>query len=137
MKNLKKIKKRSITLLEIMIVIFLIGIIGSAIGYNMKGSIDKGKKFKTEQAQKQVRDVLLLEHASGNVTFDEVLDNPQNVLEGSGLIKDAEKLLTDGWGHVLEIKRISENEDDIVITSKGLDAFNKKNKKVSGKRVKR
>jgi type II secretory pathway pseudopilin PulG len=137
MKNLKKIKKRSITLLEIMIVIFLIGIIGSAIGYNMKGSIDKGKKFKTEQAQKQVRDVLLLEHASGNVTFDEVLNNPQSVLEGSGLIKDAGKLLTDGWGNVLEIKRISENEDDIVITSKGLDAFNKKNKKVSGKRVKR
>ena len=60
-----KCKKRYITLLEIMIVIFLIGIIGSVIGYNMKGSIDKGKVFRTQESIKQVHDILLLEIAEG------------------------------------------------------------------------
>ena len=41
-------KKRALTLLEIMIVIVLIGIIGSVIGVNMKGSLDAGKAFKSD-----------------------------------------------------------------------------------------
>ena len=47
MKKLKKSKK-AMTLLEVMIVIFIIGIISSVIGYNMKGSLEKAKAFKTE-----------------------------------------------------------------------------------------
>ena len=52
-------KKRSVTLLEMMIVITLIGLIASVIGYNMKGSLDRGKAFKTEESQKQIKDILL------------------------------------------------------------------------------
>ncbi len=53
------------TLLEIMIVIVLIGLIGSVIGFNMKGSLDEGRAFKTRQAQEQIQDILMLEVARG------------------------------------------------------------------------
>ncbi len=55
-----KRKKRALTLLEIMIVIFLITLITGAIGYNMKGTLDRGRAFRTEQAQAQLRDLLLI-----------------------------------------------------------------------------
>ncbi len=90
-------KKHALTLLEIMIVIFLIGIIGSVIGYNMKGSLDEGRAFRTEQAIGQIRDILAMEIAQGN-PVDVVVKNPESFLKHSGLVKDPAKLLKDGWG---------------------------------------
>ena len=55
-------KKNFLTLLEIMIVIALITIIGGVLGYNMKGSLEKGKAFKTEQAIKQIDDILSVQY---------------------------------------------------------------------------
>ena len=48
-----KKKKRSMTLLEVMIVIFIIGIIGSIVGYNMKGSMEKARAFKRVRGSKK------------------------------------------------------------------------------------
>lgn len=41
MKKTKR-KKQSITLVEMMVVITLIGIIGGALAFNMRGSLQKG-----------------------------------------------------------------------------------------------
>lgn len=120
-------KKRYITLLEIMIVILLIGIITSVVGYNVKGSLDKGKIFKTEQAQMQIKDLLLLEIANG-ANIDEVVKNPKRYLIDSGLPKDVSELLKDGWGTPFEIKA-SKNKSDIVVTSKNLLKYDKKKHK--------
>ncbi len=60
-----KKKKRFVTLIEIMIVILLIGIIGGALAFNMRGSLDHGRKFKTEQNAKRVHDILEMEYAKG------------------------------------------------------------------------
>ena len=72
----KQRKKRSLTLLEIMIVIFLIGLIGSVIGYNVKGSLDEGRAFRSEQGACQIRDILLLEVAKG-YPLDQVLQDKE------------------------------------------------------------
>ena len=66
-KDLMKIKKRFITLIEIMIVILLIGLIGGALAFNMRGSIDEGKAFKSEQNISRLHDVLMMEYANGNL----------------------------------------------------------------------
>lgn len=126
---MKKIrKKRALTLLEIMIVIFLIGLIGSVIGYNMKGSLDEGKYFKTKQAAKQVRDILLLEMAKGTPR-DTVTANPEQYLKDSGLVKNPNKLLKDGWGTPFAIT--PEGTDDIKVTTPKLDALlAQKNEKI-------
>ena len=67
----KKKKQRPMTLLEIMIVIFIIGIIGSVIGYNMKGSLEEGKAFKTQEGIKQLYEIFHLEMAKGTASIDD------------------------------------------------------------------
>ncbi len=122
--------KRAMTLLEIMIVIVLIGIIASVVGYNMKGSLDEGKAFKTRQAQEQIRDILLLEYANAppEVSLDTIINNATLYLKQSGLVKDADSLVRDGWGKPLII-RLKDNNEDIEVLSDALDTYNAKKKK--------
>ncbi len=117
-----KKKKQSLTLLEIMIVIFLIGIIGSVIGYNMKGSLEKGKVFKTERAIEQVTDILSLEIAQG-ANPKEVVDHAVEFLKKSRIVKKPESLIIDGWGTPLNVQ--FEN-GEIVVTSANLEKFKAK-----------
>jgi len=121
----KKISKYSFSLLEIMIVIFLIGLIGGTIGYNMKGSLDKGREFKTKESIRQISDILLLEVAEGE-EIENVVENPEKYLEKSGLVKNPEKLLKDGWGGRIDVK-IKGNE--LVVSSDNLKKFESKKKK--------
>jgi general secretion pathway protein G len=114
-----KYKKRHITLLEIMIVIFLISIIGSVVGYNMKGAIDKGKRFKTEHAISQINDILLLEAGKGD-TYESIAGRAANIIAESGLIKEPAKFMNDGWGHPFVITENS-TKDGFIITSKGCE----------------
>lgn len=102
-----------------MIVIFLIGLIGSVIGYNMKGSIDEGRHFRTEQAAAQVRDLLLLEVAKGTA-IQSVVDNPLYYLRRAGITKDPKKLIKDGWDIPF---KITVDQDDIVVTSEKDDLY--------------
>ncbi len=108
-------KKRALTLIEIMIVIFLITLVTGAIGYNMKGTLDKGKKFKTEQAMAQLHDLLLLCVDEGH-PIDEVAKDPAKYLKLSGLAKDPSKLIKDGWNVPFEIV-VADNGSDFQITS--------------------
>ena len=118
-----KIKKRAITLLEIMIVIFLISLIGGVIGYNMKGSLEKGKAFKTEQARNQLEDILQLESAKGEMTNREIAKKAYSVLENSGLVKNPAELIKDGWNKKFIIKA---DKDGFEIISKKYDDYYQK-----------
>lgn len=121
-------KKRPVTLLEIMVVIFLIGLIASVIGYNMKGSIDRGKVFKTEESQKQIRDILLLESAKQSKSIEEILKEPKYYLEKSGLPKNVDKLLKDGWGEDFIIEP-TRDKKDLLVYSKNLEKYKKSHDK--------
>lgn len=116
-------KKRALTLLEIMIVIFLITLITGVIGYNMKGSLDKGKVFRTEQAKDQLRDLLLI-CLSETGDPDNILKNPREAIDNLHIAKNVDKLLEDGWKQPFEIKLIK-NKTDFDITSKSLDEYKK------------
>lgn len=87
-----------------MIVIFLIGLIGSVVGYNMKGSLDEGKSFKTERAKEQLEDLLNLQIAQG-YPEDEVIKNPGDYLKNAGYSKP-DNLIKDGWGELFEITSV-------------------------------
>ena len=132
--------KRAITLLEIMIVVLLIGIIGSVLGYNMKGSLDEGKAFKSREGAKQIRDILLMqvENDEELKNIIEVEDNLaiERALRASGLIADPKKLLVDGWGNPYHYEIIEEEEgfSDLTITSEKLIAYEAKKEKTQGKR---
>jgi type II secretory pathway pseudopilin PulG len=126
--NMKtRFKKRALTLLEIMIVICLITLITGVIGYNMKGSLEKGKAFRSDQARDQLHDMLLLALSEGG-TADEIAKNAKNVLEKLGLARDPENLLKDGWNEPFEI-RANAAKNDFLIYSRRLKNYNNKNAK--------
>ena len=117
------------TLLEIMIVIFIIGIISSVIGYNMKGSLEKAKAFKTKEGMKKIGEIFDLEVASGTLLYDVIAD-PARVLKSSGLVSNVKDLLRDGWGTDYTI-RLSKNERSVLIKSDNYDRYQAKHKKKS------
>ena len=109
-----KIKKRPITLLEIMIVIVIIGVIGSVVGYSMKGSLDQGRAFKSEQGSKQVHDLLMLQIMQGK-TFKEIKEDPISALNDVGLVGNSKKLFKDGWGQDFQLQKLEGGE--FIVTS--------------------
>ena len=129
-----KIKRKALTLIEIMIVIFIIGLIGSVIGYNMKGSLDEGKSFKSEQGSKQVYDFLNLQIAQKKDAFDLVLANPEEALRDTGFVNRADKLIKDGWNQQYIIEKIESpdgKEPDFFVFSKNWYNFLKTKKKMT------
>ncbi len=133
---MKSKKKKPFTLLEIMIVILLIGLIGSVIGYNMKGSLDEGRAFKSEQAASQIKDILELEFAKNDqLTAQDVQQDPERHLTRSGLVKDAKKLIKDGWGNQFEIS--IDDSKNIVVTSAALKHYKEKKETIDAKKSKK
>ena len=98
-----KKRKQDLTLFEVMIVILLITLVGGVLGYNMKGSLDKGKVFRSQQAKAQLHDMLLLALAEGKKA-SEIEADPEKVLEDLKLAKDPKALLYDGWGSPFVVK---------------------------------
>ncbi len=126
MHNTRRKKKRPITLLEIMIVIFLIGLIGSVIGYNVKGSLEEGKAFRSEQGIAKLKDILQMEIANG-VSTEDIVNNPKFYLKRTGLVADANKLLKDGWGQPYIISQ--DGDYDISVKSIAWDRHKEKRNK--------
>lgn len=114
-----KYKKRSITLMELMVVMVIIGIISTVIGRGISGSLEKGKKFKTEHSRKQLEEILLLQIATGACEIADLKDmnKVKEQLKKSGLVSNADDLLKDGWGDLYTID-IPEGSDKILIISK-------------------
>jgi general secretion pathway protein G len=100
---MKKIKKKSLTLIEIMVVIALIGIIGSVLGVNMKKSMDKAKVFKAKAQIQKIEDALNMFYAENSQSPQEVLDNASDILKESGLFKDEKDLMKDPYGKPIQI----------------------------------
>ncbi|WP_213318906.1 type II secretion system protein [Chlamydiifrater volucris] len=116
--------KRAITLIEMMVVICLIGIIGGALAFNMKGSINKGKVFQTEQNCAKVYDILMMEYALSSDTLEDIVRNKKRIIEESALGKDSSKLLTDAWGEELVVK-VCDGGEDLEVYSKKARALSK------------
>ena len=120
-------KKRYMSLLEIMIVILLIGVITSVVGFNVKGSLEKGKVFKTEQAIVQIKDLLLLKVAGG-ATIEQVVASPVEYLRRSGVPKEPSKFILDGWGETLKVEATYSNTDIKVSSNKLNNYYTRTNK---------
>ena len=118
-------KSSGFTLIEMMIVILLIGIIGGVLAYNFKGSLDKGKVFKSEQGAEQIKNILMMEIAEG-ASIDNLSTKWGDIVKASPIVAKPEDLMKDGWGFTYEV---SHHNGEIEITSPGLKKYNAKNKK--------
>jgi type II secretory pathway pseudopilin PulG len=96
-------ERRFITLIEMMIVMFLIALIIGVLAYNYGGSLDEGKAFKTKMAIEKVSTILNLE-AAKNPQFLQGTSNWQAVIRASPLVKNANDFIKDGWGEDLQVE---------------------------------
>lgn len=101
--KLYQTKKRRITLIEIMIVMFLIALIAGVITYNYRGSLDEGKAFKTKAAIDKVETILNLSVAEDPSLLDHLSSEWTKVIQESPLVKNPDDLIKDGWGVPLQV----------------------------------
>ncbi len=130
-----KQKKRPMTLLEIMVVIFIIGIVGTVIGVNMRGSLEQGKAFKSEKGSKQVYEILNLEIAKGNIEPSDITTKKAvQFIRDSGLAPDSRKLLEDGWSKPYRIL-VKEDGTDVRVISDAFVRYLRNKKKLTPAKI--
>lgn len=113
-KKAVKIKKRCVTLIEMMIVMFLIAMIIGVVGYNYQGSLDKGKTFKSKAGIAKLESVLML-HLAENPGAD--IQQWTTWVEQSPIVKNHKELLLDGWGKQYNVEM--KNGGVLITDSKG------------------
>jgi len=121
-------KRRFMTLIEMMIVMFLIAMITGVIAYNYTGSLEEGKAFKTKAGINKIEQILSLETATGDI--ENVKDHWQEIIKRSPLVQNTDELFKDGWGNPYQVDVVEEDAGKVIkITSSKYDAHtNKKNK---------
>lgn len=95
--EMKKLTKRFVTLIEMMIVMFLIALITGVIAYNYRGSLEEGKAFKTKAGIEKLETILNLEAAKHPELYGNI-DKWEEYIQASPLVSNAQSLSTDGWG---------------------------------------
>jgi len=101
--NFQSIKRRYITLIEIMIVMFLIALITGVIAYNYRGSLDEGKAFKTRAAIEKLETILNLKVSENSEMLNNIQSEWTNVVRNSPLVSNPDALIKDGWGSQFDI----------------------------------
>lgn len=115
-----KKQRRNVTLIEMMIVMFLIALITGVVAYNYRGSLDEGKVFKTKAGKERIETILNLAVAEGKLDMDRVASEWQEIIDRSPLVQNKDALKRDGWGALYEVY---EQDGRIVVISKNLEAY--------------
>lgn len=116
------IQRRFVTLIEMMIVMFLIALIAGALAINYGGSLDEGKAFKTKSGMDKLEAVLNLEISKYPQAASQIESNWREVAKSSPLVKDPNALIKDGWGEDYNVT-ISPEHGGIYIYSKKYDEY--------------
>lgn len=103
-------KRRAITLIEMIVVMLLIATITGAIAYNYKESLNQGKVFKTKEGVSRIETILNLALAERPEEADQILNNWQDEVSRSPLVKNPKDFLRDAWGGPFIIK-VETNHD--------------------------
>lgn len=109
----KRLKKRYITLVEMMIVMFLIAMITGVIAYNYTGSLEEGKAFKTKNGIEKIHTVLDLYLATHPDNASHIEADWQTIVKESQLVKNPSELIRDGWGVIYNVHRGQDGEIEI------------------------
>lgn len=115
-------KRRFVTLIEMMIVMFLIALITGVVAYNYRGTLEKGKAFKTEAGMQRLQTILNLAVAEDP---DADITNWEAIVRHSPLVQDPEALIRDGWGKKYEVG-LSADTNGVVVSSEGYRRYKQK-----------
>lgn len=96
------LKRRLLTLIEMMIVMFIIALITGVLAYRYTGSLDESRAFKTKVAIERLSTILNLRAADDPEFLDNVSEW-QAVVEHSPLVSNPKDLIKDGWGQEFDV----------------------------------
>jgi type II secretory pathway pseudopilin PulG len=119
-----QVQKRMITLIEIMIVMFLIALITGVLAYNYQGSLEEGKAFKTKVGMERLETILNLAAAQDPDVQENISGRWKEVVQSSPLVQNPKDLIYDGWGNEYRVEK--GNDGKITITSEGLRNYQQK-----------
>lgn len=120
-----KIKRRNITLIEVMIVMLLIALFTGVVAYNYSGSLEVGKANTTKMAMDKLENTLALILAEHPDCINNIESEWQSLVRASPLVKNADSLIKDGWGQTFEVS-VDSRSDDIVIYSKKYEEYQRR-----------
>lgn len=120
----KVMRKQFVTLIEMMIVMFLIALITGVVAYNYRGTLDEGKAFKTKAGIEKIENILTLALAEDS-TLD--VDDWKEIIKKSPLVQNPDALIKDGWGDEYDVTR-SAATGNITVRSQKLETYNNKKK---------
>lgn len=114
------VKKRFVTLIEMMIVMFLIALIIGVVGYNYRGTLEEGKAFKTKAGIEKVKTILNLAVAEAPEKQSDIESRWQEIIKTSPLVSDSNALIRDGWG---ETYQVTVENGEIQVRSRKLEEY--------------
>lgn len=123
--QIKQVKRRFLTLIEMMIVMFIIALITGGLAYRYVGSLDESRAFKTKVAIDRVSGILNLKAADDPSFLERAQTEWQGVISDSPLVANANDLMRDGWGQYFQVEV---NDDTIVVHSRKYQDYIRKNK---------
>jgi type II secretory pathway pseudopilin PulG len=118
--KIHRIKRRFLTLIEMMIVMFIIALITGVLAYRYTGSLDESRAFKTKVAIERLSTILNLRAADHPEFLDNVESQWQEAVRNSPLVSNPNDLIRDGWGSTFQVGVEGNN---IVVHSQRYDDY--------------
>ena len=125
-------RKRSITLIEMIIVMILIATITGAVAYNYRESLNEGRAFKTKEAMSRIETIMAIYFAENPDAAQRYQQNDwQVIVSNSPLVKNPKDFMVDGWGkpYKVEVVTSETGQVDIRVTSDEFNKYDSKKKK--------
>ncbi len=114
----KVARRQFVTLIEMMIVMFLIALITGVVAYNYRGTLDEGKAFKTKAGIEKIENILSLAMAD-----DPSLGGDwKEVIRRSPLVQNPDALIKDGWGVEYTVA-VNPDTGRVEVSSQKLEAY--------------
>ncbi|NGX42104.1 MAG: hypothetical protein K940chlam7_00381 [Chlamydiae bacterium] len=122
--NVFVLQRRFVTLIEMMIVMFLIALIIGVVGYNYRGTLEEGKAFKSKAGIERLGTILNLAAAENAEILDDIESNWKGIVERSPLVQSPSALIKDGWGKEYSV---TIEDGEIIVRSERYEEYIKNN----------
>ncbi|MDD4539701.1 MAG: type II secretion system major pseudopilin GspG [Lentisphaeria bacterium] len=99
--SLRRVRRHSFTLIEIMIVVMIIGMLAALVGPNIVGNLDKSRVKSTKAQLVSVKNAVqqyYMDMSTYPTRLDELITNPGNE-KWDGPYLEAKNIPKDGWGN--------------------------------------
>lgn len=127
--KIKKTVKRFVTLIEVLVVMALIAVLATVLGFNIQASMDKGKAFSTEQNMSTITKAISLYISEHPDEIDHIESDWQSIVSQSPLVGNSKAVIRDGWGNIFRVQVDTDDVDGdarVMVISEAYNRYKRK-----------